>query len=72
MRTYGFGLEPLDEDAVEERDDGLDGLESRLGSLRRSRNQFSRQSWRDEGNNIYHFYERRAGMSEGRVSGSRG
>ena len=32
-KTYGLGLEPLDEDAVEERDDGLDGLESCLGSL---------------------------------------
>ena len=35
-RTYGFGLEALDEDAVEEGDDGLDGLERCLGSLRGS------------------------------------
>lgn len=31
--TYGLWLEPLDEDAVEERDDRLDGLEGRLGRL---------------------------------------
>ena len=33
--AYRLGLEPLDKDAVEERDDRLDGLERRLGSLRR-------------------------------------
>lgn len=27
IRTYCLSLEPLDEDAVEERDEGLDGLE---------------------------------------------
>ncbi len=31
--AYRLRLEPLDEDAVEERDDGLDGLERCLGSL---------------------------------------
>ena len=32
--TYGVGLEALHEDAVQKRDDGLDGLERCLGSLR--------------------------------------
>lgn len=34
--TYGLWLEPLDKDAVEERDDRLDGLEGRLGRLFKS------------------------------------
>lgn len=34
MRTYSLGLETLDENAVEERDDRLDRLERCLGSLR--------------------------------------
>ena len=33
--TYGVGLEALHEDAVQERDDGLDGLESSLSGLGR-------------------------------------
>ena len=33
--TYGVGLEALHEDAVQERDDGLDGLESSLSGLER-------------------------------------
>jgi hypothetical protein len=33
MKTYCLGFEALDEDAVKERDDGLDGPESCLGSL---------------------------------------
>lgn len=32
--AYRFWLESLDQDAVEQRDKGLDRLESRLGSLR--------------------------------------
>jgi len=33
-RTYSLGLEALDQDAVEEGNDGLDRLESRLSSLK--------------------------------------
>jgi hypothetical protein len=32
-RTYGLGFKALDEDAVEEGDEGPDGLEGSLGSL---------------------------------------
>ena len=35
--TYGVRLELLDQDAVEERHDGLDGLERSLGSLQNNR-----------------------------------
>ena len=31
--TYGLGLETLHENAVQQRDDGLDGLEGCLGCL---------------------------------------
>ena len=57
-RAYRLGLEPLDEDAVEERDDRLDGLERRLGSLRRCvrRSVYVVRASRTEDAN--HLYER--------------
>jgi hypothetical protein len=35
LEVYSFRLETLDEDAIQERDERLDGLESRLGSLKK-------------------------------------